>query len=81
MAKAWATLAETLTQTRRPWQRVTGPLGAMITYMRDLGWQTDSCRYWAIDQAQYDVASMSGLHCIKKFKRIGGWKLPRRRVH
>ncbi|CAE7475133.1 CACNA1S [Symbiodinium sp. CCMP2456] len=64
LAKAWATLADTLKQNRWPWQRVTAPLGAMLTYMRDLGWQTDSPRYWAIDQAQYDVASTSGMHAI-----------------
>ncbi|CAE7247768.1 unnamed protein product [Symbiodinium sp. CCMP2592] len=64
LTKAWQALQQSLSETRWPWQKVTGPLGAMATYLQELGWEAQGPRHWSIDGQTYDVASAAGLHAV-----------------
>ena len=64
LTKAWQSLQLSLSETRWPWQKVTGPLGAMVTYLKELGWEAQGPRHWSISGRTYDVASAEGLHAV-----------------
>ncbi|CAE7719426.1 unnamed protein product, partial [Symbiodinium necroappetens] len=64
LTKAWQSLQQSLSETRWPWQKVTGPLAAMVTYLKELGWEAQGPRHWSISVRTYDVASAEGLHAV-----------------
>ena len=64
LTKAWRALQQSLSEARWPWQKVTGPLGAMVTYLKELGWEAQGPQHWSIRGQTFDVASAEGLHAV-----------------